>query len=572
MSELTLREEPEGSEWKRILVRLVVAVVVLGAAYVGAAVYLGQHVANGTTVAGVDIGGKTPEAAADHLRNQLEDTATRPVEVQAGEDTVTIAPGRAGLSLDIDATLEGVAGTTYHPGQMWQDLTGDGHSRNLEVTIDTEQLTAALERAAEGFDTEVVEGSVAFENGRVDSTGSTPGRSLDVGTTAEAVEAAWPRQSTITGVVTAHQPELSQDEITRFTEEYAEPAMSGPVRVVIDDQSTNVTTTQLSRLLTVQVGDDDRLSATLDRAGLLEIVRGALPDIEAEPTSATVALGDDAPEVVPGSPGAAIPGDAVLEAVGTALTSDQRTATVETETVEPEITTAEAKDWGVQEPVSTFRSQFPTGEDNEDRTHNIRVGLSHLNGVLVRPGEQFSLLEHLAPFNAEMGYRDAGVIVDGRLTEGMGGGLSQVSTTVFNAAFFAGVQLDAHTPHAYYISRYPEGREATLWNPSIDNAWTNDSEHAILLETWITGDEIVMRFWGTKEYQIESSKGPRRNVEEPEEITDDDPECMTQQPVDGFDVTVTRVFTRGGETVRTQELKTHYNPSDAVTCTHPDAG
>src|SRR5690606_20323827 len=172
----------------------------------------------------------------------------------------------------------------------------------------------------------------------------------------------------------------------------------------------------------------------------------------------------------------------------------QRTVKVKSVPVEPELTDADAAKWNVGEVMAEFRSEFPTGAANADRTENIRVGLGHLNGTVVMPGEQFSLAEALSPITADRGYVEAGVIVDGRLVKGIGGGLSQVSTTVLNTAWFAGVQLDEFTPHSYYIPRYPVGREATLAVGVIDNKWTNDTSSPVLIQTWISGNEIVMRF------------------------------------------------------------------------------
>src|SRR5690606_3967563 len=100
--------------------------------------------------------------------------------------------------------------------------------------------------------------------------------------------------------------------------------------------------------------------------------------------------------------------------------------------VTPAVTTEDAGQWEVGEVMASFESVFPTGPANAARTENIRVGLSHLNGTVVMPGEQFSLGAALSPITQERGYVKAGVIQDGRLTEGLGGGLSQVSTTVLN--------------------------------------------------------------------------------------------------------------------------------------------
>jgi vancomycin resistance protein YoaR len=215
--------------------------------------------------------------------------------------------------------------------------------------------------------------------------------------------------------------------------------------------------------------------------------------------------------------------------------------------------------------VSSFSTAFPV---NPPRTTNITIAARTLDGTLVKPGETFSLNGVLGQRTGAKGYQKAPVINGGRLETDYGGGVSQVSTTLFNAAFFAGVAIIEHTPHSFYISRYPEGREATVSWPGVDNKWRNDSGHAILIQTAVTGSDITVSFFGTKVWDIEAAKGPRRNVTQPRKITDNRPGCVPQTPTPGFDVTVTRIFKRAGAQVRTSQFTTHYIPEDDVTCTH----
>jgi vancomycin resistance protein YoaR len=131
-----------------------------------------------------------------------------------------------------------------------------------------------------------------------------------------------------------------------------------------------------------------------------------------------------------------------------------------------------------------------------------------LNGTLVRPGERFSLNGRLGRRTPAKGYLPAPVINGGRLVKGYGGGVSQVSTTTFNAAFFAGVRIEQHTPHSFYISRYPEGREATVSWPDVDQVWTNDTGFGILIRAQISGNDLTVTFLGTKVWDVEAVKDP----------------------------------------------------------------
>jgi vancomycin resistance protein YoaR len=569
-----LAEEPQRNEWLGILLRTLLAVAVLGAAYWGVAQYLGSRIPQGTTVEGVDIGNLTPEVAAETLESRLTLLAEDPVTVEADGETLRLDPAEAGLSLDYEATVGRLAGVSYDPRVLWDRITNDGRELELVAPVDTAALEAALAEHAADFDTEPGEGSVWLSLGAVHVADPQAGRNLDVPGTAREVAEAWPLDRTVVGSVEEVPTDLSAAEIERFVTQEAEPAVRASVVVISGKEKTVLTANQLSRLLTVVQTPEHTLGLELDEAGLIETVRGGLTEAVTPARDATVRLGDGGrPQIVPAAKGTELDDADIVTQVRKALQPGaDRTVAVKTVPVAPEITNAAAEKWRVGEVMAEFRSEFPTGAANADRTENIRVGLSHLNGTVVMPGEQFSLAGALSPISRDRGYVEAGVIVDGRLVKGIGGGLSQVSTTVLNTAWFSGVQLDEFTPHSYYISRYPVGREATIAVGVIDNKWTNDTSSPVVVQTWISGDEIVMRFWGDRQYTVETVTGARRNVVQPKESTDNSPTCLPQSPQEGFDITVTRILKQGGGVVSERSYTTHYKPSDKVTCTHPAAG
>ncbi|WP_418606416.1 VanW family protein [Georgenia sp. SUBG003] len=131
------------------------------------------------------------------------------------------------------------------------------------------------------------------------------------------------------------------------------------------------------------------------------------------------------------------------------------------------------------------------------RTTNLRVGAQKVTGVLVKPGEEFSLLDVIGPISAANGYVSS-VVEDGFVSTAVGGGLSQLSTNMFNVGFLAGMDDVTHTPHSRWFDRYPAGREATLWEPSTDMVWRNNTDYGVLVQSWVTGDRVHSRLWGTK--------------------------------------------------------------------------
>lgn len=569
----SLPEEPQRNEWIAILVRTLVAVLVLGGGYYFAAQYLGGRIPNGTAVEGVEIGGQSPGAARDLLEARLEPMATDDVVIDLDGDTFTIDPTQAGLALDLDSTLAGITGVSYDPRVMWGRVTDDGTDIPLDVTVDRARLEQAVEGLAEAARIEPREGKVWFSLGEARSTESVEGRELDVSTTSDVIEAAWPQSHRVTGAATPTEPELSQTEIDRFVQEVAAPAVDGPIRIEVGEETSEVSPNQIARLLTVTESPEHTLGLELDTDGVLEIVSGQLEATAEAPLNASLVLEDGKVVRTKARSGKVVDEDELITEFEKALAKEGKHRLVKVRTVEvkPEVTDADAAGWDISR-MSTFRSAFPLGPANAARTENIRVGLRHLNGTVVMPGETFSLADTLAPITPARGYVEAGVIRDGRLVNGIGGGLSQVSTTVLNAAWDAGVQLVEFHPHSYYISRYPVGKEATIAVGVLDNRWTNNTDTPILIQTYIEGDEIVMTFWGDRRYQVQTITGDRTNVVEPEEREDDSEDCLPQSPQDGFDITVTRVLLQAGAEVDRESYRTHYAASPEVVCTNPNAG
>jgi vancomycin resistance protein YoaR len=551
--------------------RLAVALAVLGGAYYAVAAFLSLHVPSSTTVDGVAIGGMSTEEATVTLQRVLATGASRPVHIEAPSRTVDIDPGTAGLKVDLEATLSDLSGFTLNPAQMWEHLTG-GEDQPLKISVDRAKLTAAVREAARAVDYPVKEGSITFTGGKATVVVSSAGSAVDVPETADAVASRWPGQQVVKAVMNATEPTVPAAEINRVASEFAVPAMSGPVRFVVDRATVTLPPTYYAPTLSLVPDGVGKLRPSIDTPGLLAVIRAVHAGIVRTPVDATVRLVAGAPKVVPAVVGARFDEPAVRAAFLAALTSRARTATITTVPVPPTVTTAMAQAWGVKEEISTFTTGFSA---NPPRINNIRIAAGTLNGTLIRPGEQFSLNGRLGPRTPAKGYQQAPVINAGRLVKDYGGGVSQVSTTTFNAAFFAGVRIERYTPHAFYIPSYPEGREATVSWPDVDQVWTNDTGFGILIKAQVSAKDVTVAFLGTKVWDIEAVKGPRRDVVQPRKITDASPGCVPQSPTPGFDVTVARIFRKNGASgapVRTSSFSTHYLPEDNVLCTQPAAG
>ena len=536
-------------------------VLVLGA-YAGTAWAVSGRVPNGVSVESVQVGGLSRDAAVAELDQQVAPRADEPVPVTVGDAEDALDPAAAGLAVDVPDTVDSLVGFSLDPRALWRHVSGTSEV-DVTIEVDDDALEAAVTDLAARVDGEKVEGAVTFAEGAAVATNAVQGRALDVEGALEDIAEQWwsgPRPLALPADVV--DPEIEQADVDNALAAFATPATAGPLVVTVGEQTAELAPAVVTTALSLAPADGALVPA-VDGEVLKAAVLAANTDIVAEPRDATVRLEGGRPVVVPAVDGLTIDPTALAEAALAALPTPERAATVDPVVAEPDLTTAEAEALGVNELVSEFAT---THTDDAGRTENLRIAAAAVNGTLLLPGETFSLNDTLGERTPAKGYNEAGVIVAGRLTEAVGGGVSQMSTTLFNAMFFAGLEDVVHQPHSFYISRYPEGREATLNFGSIDMRFRNDSPHGVLIEAYVSGGQVHARMWSTKVWEIRAGKSERRNIEQPETITDTSDDCTGQSPTVGFDVTVTRTFVRDGATQRTEEFVTRYNPADRIVC------
>ncbi|NNG39144.1 hypothetical protein HJ588_07640 [Flexivirga sp. ID2601S] len=543
-------------------------IVLLAGGYVALAASQSGTVPDGTTVGGVKIGGLDEADATAKLRASTRAQLDKPITITAVGRDLTITPASSGISIDTSRGLDGLTGFSLNPRVVWQHLTGGGPHRNLPTTIDQGALQQAVAQAGAVIKGSPVNGSVKFLGGKVVTTPSTPGKGVDAGAVAKDIADGWPGRTSYPADISEQPPALTDGEIDRYVKSFADPAMSAPVTVAVGDKSAKLQPKEVSDLLSTSF-DGTSLQPKVDQGMLKEFLDSRTAGLVTSPVNAKLTVKDGQTSVIPGKDGTVVETGNAGGLLIDALTAPNRTMTLPTKPAKPAVTEADLRKVTIgNELMSEFVSPFPTGAENAARTANIRVGLSRLNGIVVAPGETFSLLDTLRPFTKENGYVDAPTLQGGIDVPGMGGGISQVSTTLYNATFFAGLKLVEHTPHAFWIPRYPMGREATMWDPTIDNKWTNDSGHPVRIEAGIEGNAAVIRLYGTKVFSVSSTTGNKFDIQqpgEPKHLTGD--KCIPQPPQEGFKVTVTRVVTDGsGTVVKNESVTTKYAPAVRVTC------
>ncbi|MEZ0494560.1 VanW family protein [Kineococcus sp. TBRC 1896] len=549
-------------------------VVVLAGGYCAAALALGGQAPRGTTVLGADVGGQDRAAVEQTLGERAQQLATTPVALQvtgAGASaTGEVVPAEAGLDLDVAGTAERLTGPAWAPADLWRHVAG-GAAEAPEVDVDRDALRSALQPLADSVAVAPVEGAVTFdvrEDGAVEPALTAPeeGRALDVDAAADTVVRGWLDGGPLTLEAAVAEPSVDADGISAAVDAIARPAVAGDLVVAGGGREVTLPPAAFARSLAVRPVEGEA-ALVADGAGLQTALTAADPQFETAPQDARIDIVGETPQVVPAVAGRAVPPQDLARAVTGALTGAPPTRRAEVELVEsaPQLSTEELQQLGIVERISTFATNLTA---NRARTENIRIAAGHVDGTILRPGEEFSLNDTVGERTPERGFNRAPVISGGRLVDDYGGGVSQLSTTLFNAVFFAGLDEIEHRPHSFYISRYPEGREATIDWRTIDNRFRNDSGHGVYVQAGIVGNQVVVSMYGTRFMDVEARKSARRNVKPPRTIYDTSRGCTpSSATATGFTVDVTRVMTPvgGGEQQR-ETWTTVYNPENRVVC------
>ncbi len=540
--------------------------VLLGLLYGGDLLLSSGSGPRGTTVAGVPVGGLALADAEQALRARIEPRTTRPVPVAAGEARSDLDPRAAGLAVDWGATLHRAGSQPLNPITR---ITSLFTSREVGVvtTADRPALDAALAQLEPIVDRDPVEGTVRFDGAVPVAVNPVPGQKLDAAGAAAAIERDWASGGTVTLPITQLPAVTTADEVTRAVDDVATPAVSGPV-TVLGEKNTRGTLSPavIASALSFRADGDHGLVPEINQGAVTDALEPQLAASEQPGRDAALDFGSGTPVVVPSQDGRGVDYAATLKDLLPVLTGTGKREITAVYADQPaELTTEALNGLGISGVIGEFR----TGGFAADSGLNIKRAAEQIDGVVVAPGATFSLNAATNPRDAAHGYVEAGIIENGHSARGIGGGVSQVATTLYNASYFAGMTGVHHQEHSFYISRYPPGREATVFDNVIDLQFRNDNPTAVMIQTVWTPSSLTVRLLGTKVWDVTSASGPRTNPTDPNTITlPAGDQCTPSKGAPGFTITNTRTL----KNVRTGEVRTdpthtvRYNPVPIVIC------
>ena len=559
-----------------VIAVVVVLALLIGGGYVAAYTVAGDKVPRGTTVAGISIGGQSRDQAVTTLENALADKVDRPIDVTVDDTEESVTPDEAGLGVDIAASVQAAGGgRSWSVSRLWNYYTSGDHLPAV-ITVDQSKLDALVERLDTEAGSPAVDGTVSFAKGRVETTAPRLGKALDAEEARATLTAAYLADEPTADLRLRPQvPDIDAADLQTTLEEFANPAMSAPVRLVFDASEVTLTPRAYGKALSL-TAEDGALVPAVDEARLAKVIDRKISGNGA-PVDATVELVNGRPKVIPAKKGVSYDHADVAGSFLSLVTKPdgKREMDVKAIVAPADFTTKDAKALKIREKVSSFTTYYPYAEY---RNVNIGRAAEIVNGTVLKPGDTFSLNDIVGERTRENGFTEGFIISDGVFKEDLGGGVSQMATTLFNGMFFAGLKDVEHKPHSFYIDRYPVGREATVAWGLIDLRFENDTPYGVLVQANVTpatpssSGVVTVSMWSTQYWDITSTTGPRYNITQPKTRTLRTKDCYPNSGYGGFDIQVTRHFRKAGESQldHNEVFTTRYTPSDTVICKSPN--
>jgi len=548
--------------WLIALGVLVGLVLIAGIAYAWDVAANQDKIPRAVSVNGVDISAMDRTAAVEKLEDELAGVETEPVSVTSGDLHTELVPSESGLALDNQRAVDNIEEPSLNPFTRLYSFFRSTRDIPVETNVDEAQLQPALDRVKKDLSTDPVDGMLELNNGELKVTDPKLGQTVDAGSLHNAVTENWLDSEGVDVDPEEVEPAINDAAIEAMRTGDAAKALDNPITL---KAKNNVTATlkkpEISQFTSIEK-KDGKLKLAVDTNRAQELLAERSEGADVPGVNAKISFNGNDKQVTPSEDGEIIDWEPTMKDFDKRVTGDDREWDATYKPDPAEFTTDDAKKATFNDTVGEFTTEGYSAASGK----NIELVAQQVNGAVVNPGETFSLNGHTGPRGTAQGYVESGIIIDGHSGSAVGGGISQFATTLYNAAYFAGMEDTAHTPHSYYISRYPAGREATVYEGAIDLQFTNTFNTPVRIETDFGGGKITVRLKGTKTVDVESVNNGRWAKTEPQRksVSED---CSPSSGAPGFTTSDTRVIKDlSGKEISRETTTTVYDPQPIVTC------
>lgn len=568
---------------------------------IGYQLFYAGRIFPGVSVAGVDLSGLTPSDAAVKLSQTLSYPITGQILFRDGEKAWVATPAQLGMVFDPSSS----ARTAYDLGRnggLFGALAGQVRAGGAGVEVppviifDQRVAFQYLNQIATQINQPLTEASLMLEGTNVVASAGQVGRELKMEATLIYLGAQLQTfaDGEVSLVVQETQPQILD---VSAASEAARQILSQPLTLVIPNAAQGdpgpyiYTQEIIANMLGVERVDNS-VQVVLNQKGLRDMLLPIKTNVDRQAEDAKFIFNDETRQLeVMGESkvGRALEIEASIRAINEALLRGEHTVSLVINETQPKVpASATGQELGITELVHAETSYF--FGSSPERIQNIEAAAARFHGVLVAPGETFSMGATMGDVSLDNGFAEALIIYGGRTIKGVGGGVCQVSTTLFRAVFNAGYPVVERSPHAYRVGYYEQGPsggsdarlaglDATVYFPLVDFKFTNDTPYWILMETYIGSSSLTWKLYSTKDGRTVTwdTTGITDVVPAPPATFEENPELRKNEmkqvdwAANGADVTVTRTVMKDGVLYFQDQFSTHYQPWQAICEYGPDS-
>ncbi|MDQ4063848.1 MAG: VanW family protein [Actinomycetota bacterium] len=452
---------------------------------------------DGVAVGGVPVGGQTPTEAG-RMIDERGGKALQEIRFTGGPEEFALTAKEIGLNLDTESTVDrayAVGREGSIPKRIGERLEAAWGTVGTTPVVDYEReaVRSELEGQARRLNQQPRDASVSVTGSEAEVVDSREGYTLDVEATASNVdgaledlsgEAEVAGETTVPAVLTPEAEEAAGA---------AEEAISQPVTLNAEGEEWELSPRETGQTLSFTPrGGEMRVG--LDRERLRGVLSDMYEEVNVEPVEAGFSVRDSDVAVTAGKAGKEIDEEAMFDALEAGLFNGRHDYEVPIITTNPELTTAEAEELKPTERIGTYRTDYTLSSDKSpERVENLSIASNAISGTALAPGEIFSANDILSPLT----YNETKVIIEGKEEKADGGGLCQVSSTLYMAANYAGLDIVERHPHSSQLPYIRPGMDATVWFGALDMKFQNTTEGYLLLQEYVADDGyIYAEIWG----------------------------------------------------------------------------
>ena len=458
----------------------------------------------GVSISGESVGRMTRVAAAAELDRRVREAAAHQIVVVGDKRSWPVLPEEFGTKIDVQGSVEDAFAVT-RAGRFYSDIVRrfslyfSPRDVPLRGTVDAASLDKFIEQVAAVLDRPPVNAGLAITGSEIQVIEGKEGLVVDRPALRERLEnLLLSLHATELRVPMKVQAPAIQAADTSRAVAQARTMLSAEVTLRAGELAWVVTPDQIARYMDFTTEGDGagaRLVPFLSAAKAAPLFDEIALKVKRDPKDAGWETDGETATVIPAQTGRALDPEKTAEALTkAALSADNRVAPVQVKEIQPELTTEKAKSMGIVAKLAGYTTEFSGSEARRD---NVQRAAQLISGTILAPGEEFDFDRVVGPRTAANGFKSAPAIINGKLEDTLGGGICQVATTLFNAVFFAGLDVTARTNHSIYISHYPKGRDATVSWGGPAFRFRNDTSKYILIKAASSRSSLTFVIYGT---------------------------------------------------------------------------